>query len=151
MDVWRISEFADLSGRGGELYSGRWNHAGDAIVYCAEHPALALVEVLVNLGLDQMPETLQLTRIDIPDDVPWTDIEEHSSVAGMAPDHPERLASSRALWAGFVETNRFPVLKVPSVIVPYSFNYLINPRHADASRIIIASQERFALDPRFVS
>lgn len=144
MQVWRISEFTDLSGRGGELYPGRWNHTGDAIVYCAEHPALALLEVLVNLDLADLPETLQLIRIDIPVDVAVFD-------APQSPSRYETVAMSRDFWAEFVTTGRFAVLKVPSVIMPHCSNYLINPKHADAQKIEVASTERFTLDPRFTA
>jgi len=41
------------------------------------------------------------------------------------------------------------VLKVPSCIVPYEFNYLINPNHPDASKISVVSKTQLMFDPRF--
>lgn len=43
------------------------------------------------------------------------------------------------------------LLRVPSAIVPEANNYLLNPVHADAALIIIASTIRVAFDPRLIS
>ena len=51
MKVWRISNHGDLSGRGGLRAAGRWHCAGRPIVYLAEHPASALLEVLVHFDI----------------------------------------------------------------------------------------------------
>ncbi len=40
------------------------------------------------------------------------------------------------------------VLKVPSSIVPDEFNYVINTRHPDFSKISIIHTEKFLFDPR---
>ena len=136
MFVWRISEYPDLSGRGGELYSGRWNHLGDKIVYCAEHPALAMLEVLVNFDIDELPETLQLLKIKIPD---------ATSIQQAPVDVPD----SRDYWQAFLKRNKTCLLQVHSVILPHSFNILINPLHEDAGKIDIESAERFTVDSRF--
>ncbi len=39
-------------------------------------------------------------------------------------------------------------LSVPSVAVPFERTYLLNPRHADFSRLKIDHVGSFALDPR---
>jgi len=43
------------------------------------------------------------------------------------------------------------LLRVPSAIVPETSNYLLNPVHADAARITIASATRFRFDPRLMA
>jgi RES domain-containing protein len=49
MALWRISNHADPSGRGGLTASARWHNQGRSIVYPAETPAGALIEILVHL------------------------------------------------------------------------------------------------------
>ena len=50
MELWRISNYADLSGAGdGLLAAGRWHTRGRRIVYLADHPASALLEMLVHM------------------------------------------------------------------------------------------------------
>ncbi len=50
MERWRVSIFADLKGLGGRFGKARWDTPArdKRIVYLAEHPALALLETLVN-------------------------------------------------------------------------------------------------------
>jgi RES domain-containing protein len=71
MRLWRISDFPDLRGYGGLLTSGRWHTRGRQIVYLSDHPASALLEVLVHLEVDveELPTTYQLLAIDISDEV----------------------------------------------------------------------------------
>ena len=61
--VWRISNYDDLNGLGGLRAGGRWHSRGRQIVYCSEHPAAALLEILVHLDIDLMPEHFQLIEI----------------------------------------------------------------------------------------
>ncbi|HXH47142.1 MAG TPA: RES family NAD+ phosphorylase [Bradyrhizobium sp.] len=52
MRIWRISNFDDLSGIGGLKTDGRWHDRGRHVVYAADHPASALLEVMVHLEID---------------------------------------------------------------------------------------------------
>ena len=70
MTLWRISIFADLKGLAGERSNGRWHTAAPdkRIVYLAEHPALALVETLVNLNdsAQELSDKYQLIKVAVP-------------------------------------------------------------------------------------
>ena len=57
--LWRISNYADLAGRGGQLAEGRWHSRGRPILYCAEAPSGALIEFPVHLPRDLMPSHFQ--------------------------------------------------------------------------------------------
>lgn len=69
MYLWRISKFADLSGRGGALRSGRWHQRGTPVVYCSDHPSTALLEVLVHIDFEDFPASYTLLKIACPDDL----------------------------------------------------------------------------------
>ena len=43
-----------------------------------------------------------------------------------------------------------PVLKVPSVVSPNEFNYLLNPLHPDFSRVFIRKPETLVWDRRLI-
>jgi RES domain-containing protein len=73
MRIWRISNYADLSGRGGTMGEGRWHRKGVLITYCADHPSTALLEILVHATRWTVPDVYQLIEIDIPEDVPVLD------------------------------------------------------------------------------
>lgn len=138
MRVYRIvrEPYADLTGEGARINGGRWNSRGRPMVYAAEHPALAMLEIRVHLDL---PPELQ------PDDYVLMTIETGdvsvSSVAGPVTDH-------RTCGDEWLASAATPVLKVESVLLPSSYNFLINPAHPDASRISIEEIRPLEFDPR---
>jgi len=69
MELWRISNYADLSGIGGLRAAGRWHSQGRRIIYLADHPSSALLEMLVHMDRDLLPATYQLLRVSVPDDI----------------------------------------------------------------------------------
>ncbi len=78
MRLWRISNHASLSGEGGLYASGRWHTRGRRVVYLADHPAAALLEIMVHLEIDaeDLPSHYQLLGVDIPDEMPVTALHE---------------------------------------------------------------------------
>ncbi|MFG3595810.1 RES family NAD+ phosphorylase [Bradyrhizobium sp. RDI18] len=69
MELWRISNYADLSGIGGLRAAGRWHSQGRRIIYLADHSSSALLEMLVHMDRDLIPASYQLLRIVAPDDI----------------------------------------------------------------------------------
>jgi RES domain-containing protein len=69
MEVWRISNYVDLSGSGGVRAGGRWHSRGKRIVYLADHPASAVLEMLVHIDRDLLPATYRLLRVIVPETV----------------------------------------------------------------------------------
>jgi RES domain-containing protein len=137
MVCWRLCRrpFADLSGDGARLYGGRWNSPGRPVVYLAEHPALAALEVRVHLDLplELIPSDYVLMRVMVPD----------------APFEPFDVpADTAAFGNAWLSEARGAALRVPSVLMPHSWNILLNPRHPDASQSFTIEVEPFAFDPR---
>jgi len=137
MIVWRLCRrpHADLSGEGARRFGGRWNSPGRPVVYLAEHPALAALEVRVHLDLpfELLPVDFVLMRVLVPDD----------------PDTLfEAVANSVATGDAWLAEARSAVLRVPSVLVPHAWNVLFNPNHPDAARALPRSVEPFGFDPR---
>ena len=139
---WRISDYFNLEGKGGLRASGRWSTEGRPIVYLGESPAACMVERLVHLfeADGDLPETYKLLEIEVPEAV---------SIVPLAPlldlgwkEHPEfTQRSGDECLASFAS----PIARVPSAVVPRTFNYLLNPLHSDSSQVRILSQtvERF--------
>jgi hypothetical protein len=71
MIAWRLCRrrFADFSGEGAHRFGGRWNSPSRAVVYFAEHPALADFELRVHLDLpfDLLPVDFVLMRVMVPE------------------------------------------------------------------------------------
>ena len=144
MRIWRISNYADLSGVGGTYSASRWNYLGRRIVYCAEHPALAMLELLVHFDPEDLPGTYQLLEIDVPDELVF----EPADLPSTWEDNP---ANSRDVFEAFCDRGDAPVMRVPSIIMPHCHNLLINPLHDDHSKLTIVSVETHLLDPRFLT
>lgn len=143
MRIWRISNFADLSGRGGTLIEGRWHRRGVHIVYCTDHPSTALLEILVHATRQTVPDIYQLIEIDIPDDVR---IARAEPIANWE-KNPEK---TQNLGMSFLATGAHALMRIPSATMPKADNYLLNPLHEDAHRITIAGIYRYPFDSRLL-
>jgi RES domain-containing protein len=145
--LWRISNCCDLSGIGGEKYDARWHTAarGKRIVYLAEHPALALVEILANLKGDPstFPEKYQLIEIDVEDRVMMA-----CRAFGKSDWRNSAIAVTQAFGNDWLKSRRSALLAVPSFSSPMSTNYLLNPLHPEASKIKVASCKWIEYDQR---
>lgn len=139
MLLWRISDFASLGGIGGTLAAGRWNSKGQPIVYAAESSALAILEVLVRLETEIPPADYQLLRIECANELPTLEFPE---------TYPPELARSRQWGDAWIAEGKQPLARVPSAIAPYCSNFLINPAHADAERLVVAAAGRYPWDAR---
>jgi RES domain-containing protein len=149
MRLWRISDHASLSGEGGLNSAGRWHSRGRPVVYLADHPASALLEVMVHLEVDaeDWPRDYQLLGINLPDSLTIGSTDESS----LPLDWREQTLLTRARGDEWLRVSAAALLRVPSAIVPEAANYLLNPGHADAARIVIASAIRAAFDPRLMA
>jgi RES domain-containing protein len=141
MVLWRISNYADLKGVGGLRAPGRWHFAGQPVVYLAEHPALALLEILVHMeiaSVGQLPDGYQLLRVQVGEDLPIAEIAD-TDVPSDWRQNPEWTRGAGTEW---LQTETTAVLKVPSAVVPFAHNFLLNPVHpaADAVQVVEAMQ-----------
>jgi RES domain-containing protein len=132
---------------GGLYAEGRWHSKGRRIVYTSEHPALALLEVLAHLDRGAAPVDYQLLAIELPDDLTVESLR-----PDLAPDESLDLApdETRAIGDRWLNSASSLVLRVPSVVAPHSWNYLINPIHSGFPFTAIRSVERWPLDARLI-
>jgi RES domain-containing protein len=150
MILYRIAKCnyaADLSGAGARLYGGRWNSIGQPMVYLASSPSLAVLEVLVHLPPSIFPANFCLAEFDIPESSILT--ADNASLPDDWQDISPPVALKR-LGDAFLKQNKYLLMKVPSVIVPQEFNYLLNPLHADATKIKLLEKKPFSFDARLV-
>ncbi|MCC6586587.1 MAG: RES family NAD+ phosphorylase [Bryobacterales bacterium] len=131
MTVWRISNHRTLDGVGGYRASGRWHTRGRPVVYCAPNPATALVEVLVHLEVDveDPPANFHYLEIDVPDSIS----REPVSTGDLGPGWRLDLERTRKAGDQWLAAGRTALLIVPSVLVPATWNLLLNPLHPDAA------------------
>jgi RES domain-containing protein len=148
MFLWRISNHPDLVGLGGERDNGRWHTAAadKRIVYLAEHPAVCLVETLVNLEGDPefFPEMFQLLKIEAPAELKVEEL----SPAELAGFDAADMEWTQEIGDEWLRERTSALLRVPSVPSPESWNYLLNPLHPDAGGLQVVWAKRIAYDKR---
>ncbi len=115
---------------------------GRRVVYLAESPAGAMLEVLVHLKEREegLPRIFTLLRIEGPDDL---DIKQLNTIAPTDwKERPEFTSNLGDAWLTSLETS---LARVPSAIIPRTWNYLLNPEHPDAKHVTVAEviKERF--------
>jgi RES domain-containing protein len=126
--------------------SARWHTRGAPILYCAPNPATAVLEVLVHAGIGD-PDVLghhRFVKIDVPDGVSREQVEEGQ----LPPDWSRRLRVTRARGDRWLRDGQTALLIVRSVLVPETYNVLINPRHPDAAGIARVATFPYPLDAR---
>lgn len=125
------------AGNGAVAVGGRWNSVGKPVIYLADSLALAQLEKRVHTPL-RPPRDLVAVEVTLPAalvaaaetveppegwDAPNVDWSVGSTVSQRTGD--EWLARGTSL-----------LLRVPSVVVPVGWNYLLNPAHAGARRLV---------------
>ncbi|HEY0327916.1 MAG TPA: RES family NAD+ phosphorylase [Rhodopseudomonas sp.] len=146
MELWRISNYADLSGLGGVRASGRWHTRGKPIVYLADHPSSAILEMLVHVERDLLPASYRLLRVTVPEPIAI----ERIDIDALGANWQDRPAITRDIGDHWLDRSAAALLQVPSVIVPKARNFLLNPAHPDAARITIEEIIEAPFDPRLL-
>ncbi len=116
------------------------------MVYLASSRALALLEILVHLGdEDVLQASYVLIRVDYDAELL------HELAPQKLPkgwnDWPAGKAS-RAVGDAWIERGDSLLLAVPSVIVPDESILLVNPRHAALGRLSRGRPSALNIDPR---
>jgi RES domain-containing protein len=146
MELWRISNYVDLSGIGGLRAAGRWHSQGRRIVYLADHPSSALLELLVHMDRDLIPTTYQLLHIAIP-----ADLEIRAIATGeLSGNWRLDTLASREIGDRWLDQTSSALLRVPSAISEQGQNFLLNPAHPDAAKIVVAETFHAPFDARLL-
>jgi RES domain-containing protein len=154
--VWRIAsdtpsyEADDLTGAGAKLTGGRWNEVGLPVVYASETRALACLETIVHLNAGALPLNRYLVEVSIPDDV-WSGArQERAARLPVGWDAEPAGRTSIQLGSDWLRAGTSALLVVSSVVAPEEYNILLNPAHADSSRIVARKVRKWLYDPRLI-
>jgi RES domain-containing protein len=148
MIVYRISNALykeDISGNGAAINGARWNSKGVRLLYSGEYISLVILESLVHLRENNIPQNQFLLTLYLPDnEVPEINI---SKIKNNWQEH-----INYTQWIGdeFISANKSLALKVPSAVVPQENNYLVNPFHKDFKKVKITYSELLNLDKRLL-
>lgn len=146
MVVFRIARkdrINDLSGRGAELFGGRWNEKGIPALYTSSSLSLAMLEILAHTEKSLPPVNMAYAKIYVPDRML------NLKILRLPEDSSEVEYSSK--W---LKEKSDLMLKVPSVIMPYEyeheFNLILNPLHEEYKSIFVVETHDLSFDVRLV-
>jgi RES domain-containing protein len=118
------------------------------VVYASENRALAVLESLVHMRVNRVPDDLMMMEIEIPDGLAedtWREID--------LPPGWREIGSEDTLDRGdaWLEQRTAAILWIPSAILPSESNAILNPLHDDHRRIRIKYRSEFRFDPRLLN
>jgi RES domain-containing protein len=141
--LWRLTREVHLpevlKGEGARRFGGRWNSRGVAVVYAAESLELALLEAIVHLDLDLLPRDYWQLCLEVPDELLVPGPKRLPRGWDALPPYVARVQSIGDRW---VRAGTSVALRVPASVLPERSNVLLNPAHADMTRVREVSRER---------
>ncbi|PYE52040.1 RES family NAD+ phosphorylase [Deinococcus yavapaiensis] len=117
----------------------RWNSDGVRVAYTSEHPALAALELLGYWRQYPQLSGYRLFSANIDDD----DIETADETVD-----PTDTTVTRAYGDAWAASKRSFALRVPSVVMPVSFNVLVNAIHPKLASFTYQDHGSFSFDSR---
>jgi RES domain-containing protein len=86
-------------------------------------------------------------KVEVPDGLAVQHVREADLPAGWKKD----LIVTRTVGDEWLAAQATALLRVPSVIVPETYNFLLNPKHPDAARLKVISHHEYPWDERLFS
>ena len=146
--AWRITKTryaaSAFDGEGARLAGGRWTSPGTPVVYTAENPALAALEMLGHLDAAARP-AYTLIPCTFPSQIVLR-LDRRRLAAGWR-SYPAP-AVLQQLGDAWLKSGASAVLDVPSVVIDRQSNYLLNPRHPHFAKVAIGAPGPFDFDSR---
>jgi RES domain-containing protein len=148
MEVYHLgkTKFAtSLAGEGAKLHGGRWNLLGSPCLYTSESKALCALEYAANVSLEEMPADLSFTVYTLPDKS-WKEFHADDLPEGWQQVPAAEITKE---WGSkLLYEAKFLALKIPSVIIPSEYNFVLNPLHSDFKKVKIKEVHSFSFDKR---
>lgn len=135
--LWRITRKdrvdTAFTGKGAARYPGRWNERGTPIVYTAESLAGAVVELLAYFKDIRSLETRVYFRAVVEEEAVMVLGAKALPKDWRAFPYP---SSTQRIGTRWQEEKASVGLRVPSVLIPETYNVLLNPEHPDFSELV---------------
>ena len=150
MEVFRICKETFASGLYASGASNRWNKRDQFVIYTGSSRSLATLELIVHKSSIAPLTSYKVMVISIADDdhlirqtlisslpVAWRSLSAYSTLQLIGGD-----------W---YDSNETLILKVPSAVIPYEYNFIINMRHPDFNdKVKLVRIENYFWDNRLL-
>jgi RES domain-containing protein len=134
-----------FSGKGGLHYRSRWASKGQLVSYASDHLATATLEKMAGVKrpdlLTEMVYVKAAVNQELVDELPEAELPEDWDA--LPPTDATRQIGDR--WMGEQENL---LLRVPAVVLPDCYNYVINAAHPDTDALTVIETKPLLLDNR---
>ncbi|UFH57653.1 RES family NAD+ phosphorylase [Spirosoma sp. KNUC1025] len=130
MEVFRISKEVYAQSLRSSGSANRWNTKGQQVIYTGASRSLSSLELVVHRGAIQPTSTYKVMVISIADD----DYLMRTVQLKELPANWRTLggyAALQTIGSNWYTSQESLILKVPSAIIIYEYNYIINTEHPD--------------------
>lgn len=148
MTVWRMAKArwaaTAFDGEGARTYGGRWNPKGVAMIYASQSKSLAAFENLVHTQNAELLGSFIMIPATL-DERACITIAEADLPPGW--NEPQIGTGSQMFGKRWAVSNESVACRIPSIIIPGEWNYLLNPLHPEfGSSVEIGPTEPFTFD-----
>ena len=138
----------DISGTGAFNEGGRWNNEGLFALYTSENEALAMLEILVNVELTELPPKMFVMTILVEDNAPIYNVPDK-----ILPKNwrlPENIFLKNFGDRIFSE-KKFIGIKARSAVMENSYNFILNPLYPNYYDLVkVVSVQKLDIDKRLI-
>jgi RES domain-containing protein len=131
--------YAGLTGEGARRYGGRFNPPGVPAVYTSQSIALAVLEILVHIDKSEVPADYVVMAIRFSGRRVF-----RRPIANLIGANHFTVSRFKASFY------RWPLLRVPSIIVPREYNFVLLPE-AKGFAATVEWTEPLSFDRRLLS
>ena len=137
LSLWRVTgednAYKAFTGKGAADSGGRWNKKGTPVVYAADSLAAATLEFLAYVQSPSALNTRIYFRVEVDEDAVLELARDALPSDWNALPYPR---STQRLGSGWVAEMASVGLRVPSVLVPETYNVVLNPLHPDFGQAV---------------
>lgn len=147
MEVFRISAEKYASKLTASRSANRWNKQKQFVIYTAASRSLAALELAVHRAAIRPSIIYKVMIIYLPDDEALYQqiaIKELPKIWRTMSAYP----TLQNIGAAWYEKKESLILKIPSVIIPHEYNYIINTTHDNFSKVKLINVEDYFWDRR---
>lgn len=135
MEIFRISKKIHSSKLTASGSANRWNYEGQYVIYAGSSRSLSTLELIVHKNAVKPKAEYKVMVISVAD----IDYLTKQIMIADLPMNWRTMAAYAVLQkigSDWYESQDSLVLKVPSAVIPYEYNYIINTEHPEFSKHI---------------
>lgn len=138
----------DLSGFGAYKTGGRWNPKGYYTLYLSEHPCGAILELLIHLPPQIVPDDYSITTFDILNMAKIETVKEAELPTGWR-QGKYNISTFQKFGKERLFEKSLLGLRINSTVAYPSYNLVLNPKHNEFNHLIkIVNVEKYYFDSR---